>query len=116
MIELKEINSYALGVPKGAKDFEIIARFNIPHLFYHYPKPYYEMLDSGQWELEHPYPVSQYREQDAREIVESAKTFGYRNYGAPNGAYQWYATAKESLSSLLKKYSLTEDIVLLKKK
>lgn len=115
MTFIPEINRYGLPVPKGAKSFfiwqgQVCTDESYPGIFMKKNPLGYHL------ELEHPYPVSQYSEQDAKGIVESAKTFGYRNYGAPNGAYQWHATAKESLLSLLKKYSLTEDIVLLTKK
>lgn len=53
-------------------------------------------------------------EEQWKGIVEPEKTFGYPSFGQiPNGAYQWYGTAKKSGLSLLKSKSLEDKSILI---
>lgn len=86
----------------------------------------FEVSPTGHWLIgfltvenlpkKHKWQIVEVTEEVAREIVESAKTFGYKKYDAVNGEYQWVSTAFESYHSLLRSLEIEfENHKLLKK-
>ncbi len=116
MISLPELpNVYAVEVPKGASHFEIdgeylyyksdvLALAAIGHL---------KKLAPGNWQLIQPKVVSQYTGEDAKGVMLCINDWAYANYDENRKQYQYCDTAKASLQSLLTKYSLDENKIIL---
>lgn len=79
----------------------------------HIGKPFYKKLPPGNYSIVGL--ASELTWGKKGEICESEKTFGWRNYTAVNGQYQWCGNREQSFDSLLKHHSLDPKTTLILK-
>lgn len=111
---MKEINGYLLvEVPEGSCE-----KSGNAYQFYRH-KMSEEQMNRIMSLMNEPYDIiglaKDLTPEQKAEIVEMKKTFGYRNYTAVNGEYQW-TNLEKSFDSLLKANNLSPDTTLILKK
>jgi hypothetical protein len=109
-------NYWAVEIPQDTVHIEVYDKESLPLALIAYIKDPKGLFTPGIPQPIYPLPNGQYKflflssqvtEGDLKEICPVHKGFGWRDYMAANGSYQWCASALKSFHSLLQSKNLT---------